>query len=76
VAAVGGPGEFFDILSGVSKLLGFAALAIEEPDLRFAFVAFGQESQEFAVGTPAWMGGRDAFGGHGEGFAAGSGDHP
>jgi len=76
VATVGSPRKIFHILSCFSQLLGFAALAVEEPDLFFAFVAFGEESEELAVGTPARMLGGDAFGGHGEGFAAGGGDHP
>ncbi len=41
-----------------------------------AFVAFGEEGEEFAVGTPARVGGGDAFGGHRERVAAGDGDHP
>src|SRR5580704_17445350 len=42
--AVGGPGEVVDILRRVGEALGFAAHAVEEPDLRLAFIALGEES--------------------------------
>ena len=75
-ATVRRPCEVFHILNCFSELLSFAALAIEEPDLFLAFVAFGEEGEGFAVVAPARVLGGDAFGGHGEGVTARGGDHP
>lgn len=75
-AIVGRPGEIVDILNGVRKLLGIAAEAVQEPDLRFAVVALGKKGKELAVGTPAGMGGRVGCGGERERVAAGCWDHP
>ena len=60
----------------VGEVLGFATEAVEQPDLGLAFVALGKESDEFAVGAPAGVRRGDAFGGQGDGFAAGGGNHP
>src|ERR1700726_181471 len=38
-AAVGRPGEIVDILRRPGEALGFAARAVQQPNLRFAFVA-------------------------------------
>src|ERR1700730_2213314 len=74
--AVGRPGEVVDILRRAGEPLSFAAGAIEEPDLRFAFVASGEKSEVLAVGTPARVGGGDAFGGERDGVATVSGNRP
>src|ERR1700704_4023168 len=62
-AAVGGPGEVFHVLRGVCKALGFAAEAVEQPDLGLAFIAGGEESDELAIGAPAGVSGGRALGG-------------
>ena len=72
--AVGSPNEVVDVLNRVSKLLSFATEAVQKVDLGFAFVALRQEREEFAVGGPARMLRRIAFGGEGDGVAA-SGRH-
>ena len=75
--AVGGPGEIVDVLNGLGEALGFAAHAVEEPNLRLAFVALGEEGEILSVGAPAGMRRRNFFGGHdGIGIAAGGRGHP
>ena len=73
---IGRPGEVFDVLRGFSKALSFSAAKIEEPNLGLTLIAFGEESDGFAVGAPARMRGGDTFSGESDGVAAGARDHP
>jgi len=74
--AIGRPSEINEIGNEVGEALSFTALAVEEPNLGFTSLAGRDEGEGLSVGAPAGMFGGDAFGGHGEGIAAGGGDHP
>jgi len=75
-SAIRGPFEVVNALRNVSEVSGFTSEAAEQPDLGLAIVSCGEESEVLAVGAPAGMRGRDAFGGQGDGIAAVGGDHP
>ena len=74
--AVRRPNEIVDVLGCVGEALSFTAGAVEEPDLRLAFVAGGKEGEVLAVGAPPRVRGGDALGGHRDSVAASSGDSP
>src|ERR1700686_1779452 len=74
--AVRRPNEIVDILRSVGEVLRFAAGAAEQPDLRLAFIAGGEESEVLAVGAPARMRGRDTLSTHSDCIAAREGRHP
>ena len=74
--AVGRPFEIIHILNRIGQLLRLAADAVEQPHLRLAFVAFGEECEIFSVRTPARMRRGNVFRGHHDGIAAASRRHP
>src|SRR5271168_2309083 len=78
--AVGGPQEIVHVLRGIGKFFGFAAEAIEPPNLGFAVVASGEKGEVFTIGAPARVRGGSVFGSQSDGFTWGAsvrdGKHP
>ena len=74
--AVGGPGKIIHILNRLCQPLRLAADTVEQPHLRLAFVAFGEECEILSVWAPARMRRRNVFRGHHDSIAPSRRRHP